>query len=411
MKKHYLVYQITNLINQKIYIGIHGTDNLDDGYFGSGSYLKRAIKKYGMENFQKDILFVFDNPEEMIAKEAELVDRKFIARKDVYNIKLGGEGWLTFDSVTVKDSEGNCFRVHKTDERWLSGELITPSTGMINTYDELGKMYLVRVNDPRYVSGELRHIAKGTVVVKDANGNRFRVSMDDPRYISGELKAQTTGFRHAIDKFGNSYFVSVTDHRIATGELFSISRGRKHTESTKLKIGVGNKISQKGVRNSQYGTCWIYNLELRENKKIRKEESVTWLELGWIVGRKINFDIIKCTKPRTPKIKKIRQKQLSLVIDGVFFNSCKINKIKSIFSVEINSVADLVKIKDLLVHLYYHKAMSLVGISKLYNTNHVTILGYFKSFGIDRRSLKESQSNYRAELYRRDSGPDCRPGV
>lgn len=73
-KKHYLVYKITNLVNGKIYIGKHETDNLDDGYLGSGKLLKRAIEKYGEENFQREILFECSSKAEMDAREAELVN-------------------------------------------------------------------------------------------------------------------------------------------------------------------------------------------------------------------------------------------------------------------------------------------------------------------------------------------------
>lgn len=88
----YIIYRITNKIDGKIYIGKHQTNDIDDRYMGSGKLIRRAIKKYGLENFVKEILHVFDTEEEMNSKEKELVTEEFCLREDTYNICPGGQG-------------------------------------------------------------------------------------------------------------------------------------------------------------------------------------------------------------------------------------------------------------------------------------------------------------------------------
>lgn len=93
---NYYLYQITNKVNQKIYVGVHKTQSLDDGYMGSGKVLKRAIEKHGLENFEKAILETFDSAEAMFAREKEVVDETFLARADVYNLRRGGSGGFDY---------------------------------------------------------------------------------------------------------------------------------------------------------------------------------------------------------------------------------------------------------------------------------------------------------------------------
>jgi uncharacterized protein YlzI (FlbEa/FlbD family) len=92
---HYIIYETTNLINGKKYIGKHKTSNLDDNYLGSGLYLQKSIQKYGRENFERKVLFVFDNENEMEEKEKELVNSELIRNDQYYNISLGGQGGIT----------------------------------------------------------------------------------------------------------------------------------------------------------------------------------------------------------------------------------------------------------------------------------------------------------------------------
>lgn len=89
---HYLIYKITNTLNGKIYIGKHKTDNLDDGYMGSGTAIQKAIKKYGIENFTKEILFDVYGEDLMNFLEEVIVDDAFVARRDTYNMITGGIG-------------------------------------------------------------------------------------------------------------------------------------------------------------------------------------------------------------------------------------------------------------------------------------------------------------------------------
>lgn len=84
----YTIYKTTNLLNGKYYIGKHQTYDPNDDYLGSGNLLKRAIKKYGRNNFKKEILHIFDNEADMNTKEKELV----VIHEDSYNLCDGGHG-------------------------------------------------------------------------------------------------------------------------------------------------------------------------------------------------------------------------------------------------------------------------------------------------------------------------------
>lgn len=101
----FIVYQTINLANNKIYVGYHKTKNPDifDGYIGNGvninypsTYMnpkwpfQMAVKKYGISNFKRITLFIFNTKEEALLKEFEIVNKDFINRSDTYNLVEGG---------------------------------------------------------------------------------------------------------------------------------------------------------------------------------------------------------------------------------------------------------------------------------------------------------------------------------
>lgn len=101
----YIVYITTNMVNGKIYIGVHGTETPDkfDGYLGNSAWanlpntynkgkypIHAAILKYGPSNFRRNVIKVFDSKEEALKMEAELVTEEFIKQSNNYNATVGG---------------------------------------------------------------------------------------------------------------------------------------------------------------------------------------------------------------------------------------------------------------------------------------------------------------------------------
>lgn len=252
----YYLYKITNKINGKIYVGVHKTADLDDGYMGSGIALKKVIKKHGIENFEKEILRFFDSAEEMFEAESVIVNEEFISRKDVYNIALGGNGGARTNGLAiVKDDIGNIFSISVNDENYLNGLYLPVSKNTVMVEDDSGVKFRVDKKDfERNKNILYKSILKDKTVVKDSNGRFYLVALDDERFLSGVL--------------------------------VGIWKDKEHSEETKQKISASMKGKQSNASNSQFGTCWIYNEQRKENKKIKKEEIESYINNGWIKGRK-----------------------------------------------------------------------------------------------------------------------------
>jgi len=111
----YIVYETTNLINGKKYRGYHTTDNLDDGYMGSGTAIMKAFDKYGHENFKREILEFCDSIEHALERESFYVNDEWVRDKSNYNLVKGGRCLVL--------SEESKEKISKTQkEKYQAGE-------------------------------------------------------------------------------------------------------------------------------------------------------------------------------------------------------------------------------------------------------------------------------------------------
>lgn len=117
-----VVYKTTNLINGKIYIGVHSdyTGNYD--YLGSGTVISLAVEKYGRENFSHELIKVFHSEKDAYDFERHIVDYDFIARKDTYNIVPGGKCGIAKLNKTKKYRENLSKQKKgiKTNRKWIT---------------------------------------------------------------------------------------------------------------------------------------------------------------------------------------------------------------------------------------------------------------------------------------------------
>ena len=309
-------YMIHNMVDNGYYLGVHTTKNIGDGYKGSGTRLKNAMKVYDSCNFTKYIIKCFDNNNDLMEYEKAIVNESLLNDPLCYNILQGGYSDRDFNKIpvidndhniflidkndpdihkykhissgktivkdklgnilrvsvdeyhnnkssykhinsgktVVKDKLGNKFRVDKDDPRIKSGELVGISKGYACMKDDHGNILKVDKNDPRIKSGELISVVKDTVSVVDESGNKFRVDKDDPRIKSGELHYHTENRITVVNKYGNTFSVFKNDPRIKSGELISVNKNRKYINKDGL-----NKM--------------VYDYELED-----------YLENGWIIG-------------------------------------------------------------------------------------------------------------------------------
>lgn len=222
---YFYLYKTINIINGKFYIGVHQTENLNDGYIGSGKHVNSAIKKYGIDNFKIEILEFFDDSKSMYNREKEIVTEEFISRSDTYNIRMGGSGG----------------------------------------FDYIQKM-------PQYRTWTRLGAKKSIRLLKEQGINFGKLGADSCR-----INKKGVAFDPILEEKYN--FRNNKQNQ----ELGNSPEAREKAKITQ-KTTYAKIKHQQGCRNSQYGTRWVYNGI--KTIKIKKEELQKYLDLGWKPGRR-----------------------------------------------------------------------------------------------------------------------------
>lgn len=152
------IYITTNNINNKKYIGqkTYNCNNWEN-YLGSGKYLKRAIKKYGEENFSREIIDEANTKEELDEKEIFWIGYyDAVNSNDFYNIAFGGDGGNTLAGYTEEQ---------KSD---LSSKLSDMRKGKVNIGSSNGSARKVICLNTMQIFDSIIEASKQTGISKNA---------------------------------------------------------------------------------------------------------------------------------------------------------------------------------------------------------------------------------------------------
>jgi hypothetical protein len=248
----YTVYKITNTNNGKIYIGVHKTTDLYDGYMGSGKYITYSIEKHGIEKFKKEYIAIFDNPSDMYNMETELVNETFINREDTYNIKLGGlGGWADVNKRGLNMYGTNGY--HENSIKAL----------------DMGrkKQNFLRENDSEWVKKNSQAISSGVIKWQSENGNGFL-----GKTHSEETKAGWRGHKRQVGNLNSQH-----------GSRWICNVDSK----TNLKIKSGDQIPSGWIFGRNKWKSYDKKQNSPNRKLIKFQDELNWLDQFYKSGESI----------------------------------------------------------------------------------------------------------------------------
>jgi len=188
---------------------------------------------------------------------------------------------------------------------------------------------------------------------------------------------------------------------ISTGQETRYINSRLY-ELKRIDVAIAMSENQRGICNSQFGTCWIHNYELRQSKKCKITELDDYISSGWSKGRVIDFDLKeRVKKQREEKIRKrktdrenknisFRELNKEFIFNNVLFTSQMRNTISKYYNINLNDLninflETIMKLKSELEQYYNVDNMSTITIGKIYGIVHWKINCTMKFLGIQTR--------------------------
>ena len=250
---HY-VYEITNNINGRKYIGKHSTNDMNDGYMGSGIAIKQAIKKYGSKNFSKKIIKSFETSEEAFKFEKEIIEQlDCVNNYKYYNMSDGGIGGVgTLSGKTELEKVEIYNRMKNTLKGKMAGEKnpmygkVSAMKGKKHTKEAREKMSKALKGKP-FSKEHRKNISKSKIGMKLSEETKKKIS-ENHRNVSGENNPMygITGENHHSAR----KIICLT-----TGEIFNcIKTAAIETKSDRVSISQCSKGKRKTTGNKK----WMY---------------------------------------------------------------------------------------------------------------------------------------------------------
>ena len=186
MSDTWILYKTTNLINGKVYIGVHKLANTSKSkcYLGSGNALQLALQKYGRANFTRITLAEFNCGTDAYLAEAEMVTEEFVERRDNYNMKKGGRGGMS--AIPTEETRAKISAIHK-------GKKHSPETIAKMSQAHKGKIRSAE-HSAKISASKMGTVKSKETLEKISGKNNWRsmaVVINGNYYESGRLAAKT----------------------------------------------------------------------------------------------------------------------------------------------------------------------------------------------------------------------------